>query len=186
MRGSTAVVAALGTLVGVGCGPAPYTLGAEEPVRASQVAEPSPVTIVVGQAAAPAAPAPSREPEDRWFPDGFPRPNPFAERRTWVGAYDCPQGRTELTLRVVDVHDKFVRAIFDFHHAPTDVAGQFLLAGAFDEQTGNVRFVPGVWIVHPDDYVTVGMAGRVSRDGTRFEGSIPAPGCGGFWLHPAR
>lgn len=184
MRGSTAVGAALGAILGMGCGPAPYTLGPDEPVSSVPASEP--VTIIVGGAGAPAASQPPREPEDRWIPDGFPRPNPFAERRTWVGAYDCAQGRTGLALRVIDVHGTHVRAIFDFHHAPTDVAGQYLLAGTFDEQTGKVVFVPGAWIIHPDNYVTVGMVGRVSRDGMRFEGSIPFPGCGGFRLHPAR
>ncbi len=182
MRGSTAVGAALGALLGMGCGPAPYTIGSEEPSAARQVPDQPPVTVVV----ASAAPEPSREPEDRWIPDGFPRPNPFAEQRTWVGRYDCPQGRTELTLRVVDVHDTHVRAIFDVHHAPTDIAGQFLMAGTFDEQTGKVVFEPGAWIVHPGDWVTVGMTGRVSPDGRRFDGRISHPECGGFWLHPAR
>jgi hypothetical protein len=103
-----------------------------------------------------------------------------------VGAYDCPQGHTELTLRVVDVRGLRVRAIFDFHHAPTDAAGQYLMAGTFDEQNGDVVLRPGPWIIHPDGYVPVGMVGRVSREGTRFSGRIPFPGCGGFQLRAAR
>jgi hypothetical protein len=184
MRGWTAVGTVLGVLLGAGCGPAPYTIGPEEPGPA-----PAPPEVYVftggARAAAPVAEPPS-EPVDRWIPDGFPRLNPFAERRTWVGAYDCPQGRTDLALRIVDVHGRRVRAIFDFHHAPTDVAGQHLLAGTFDEQTGDVVFAPGAWIIHPDRYVTVGMVGRVSHDGTRFAGRIVSPGCGEFRLRAAR
>jgi hypothetical protein len=179
MRGAMArtVVATMGTLVGVGCGPAPYALSPEEPV----------VVVVVPPAAAPyagepRAPAPAASPEDGWIPDLLPRFNPFATMRTLVGAYDCPQGRTNLTLRVVDARGTRVRAIFDFYHAPSDTAGQFLLAGQFDEHTGGVVFTPGAWIIHPDAYVTVPMVGQVSRDGRHFAGRIPAAGCGGFRL----
>jgi hypothetical protein len=99
-----------------------------------------------------------------------------------VGTYVCAQGRTNLTLRVVDVHGTKMRAIFDFHHPPTDVAGQFMMSGAFDEQTGRTVFTPGAWIIHPDNYVTVAMAGRVTRDGARFDGRIAGPGCAEFRL----
>jgi hypothetical protein len=78
-----------------------------------------------------------------------------------------------------------VRAVFDFHHAPTDVGGQYLVAGAFDEQTGRVAFAPGEWIIHPDGYVSVGMTGGVTLDGMRFVGRIPFAGCGGFRLKAA-
>jgi hypothetical protein len=176
-------LAALVALLGAGCGPAPYALEPEEPEAAPPAPQSPAIVIVAGgtKAEAPAI-APRREPEDRWIPDGLPRPNPFADQRTWVGTYDCTQGRTSLTLRVVDAHENRVRAIFDFHHAPTDVSGQYLMAGKFDEQMGGVVFSPGPWIIHPAGYVSVGMLGQVSRDGTRFVGRIPFPGCGGFQL----
>ncbi len=194
MRRATAVGVAIGALLGAGCGPAPYTIGPEEPVAVEgrtadgTWAAPGPVKVVVAPAPVAVAVRPqvARQAEDRWVPDGLPRFNPFIERRTWVGEYDCPQGRTSLTLRVVDVRGTKVRAIFDFHHAPTDVAGQFLMAGTFDEHTGDVVFGPGPWIIHPADYVSVGMVGRVSIDGTHFAGRIPAPGCGAFRLRAAQ
>ena len=194
-------------LLGAGCGPAPYTIGPEEPSsaesRAAYVgttpdcapahAAPAPVTVYVQQqqaalpqAAVPQHAPPAREVEDRWIPDGLPRFNPFIDARTWVGDYDCAQGRTQLTVRVVDVRGTKVRAIFDFHHAATDAAGQFLMAGTFDEQTGQVAFAPGPWIIHPTSYVSVSMVGRVTLDGTRFAGRIPFPGCTGFRLRAAR
>jgi len=181
MRRSTARtrLAATAAILGAGCGPAPYTIGPEEPVATGE-----PPTIVVirgGEAPAPARaqPAPSG---DGWIPDLLPRFNPFAEKRTWVGSFDCPEGRTELTLRVVDARGTKVRAIFDFHHPPSDTSGQFLLAGEFDEHTGDMVFTPGAWIIHPDDYATLPLVGRVSRDGTHYAGRIPVPGCGGFRL----
>jgi hypothetical protein len=180
MRGSMARAgtAAIGALLGAACGPAPYSLGPEEPAAV--------VVVEEAKVAAEPAPPPAREREDRWIPDGYPRLNPFADKRTWVGEYDCPQGRTSLALRVVDAHGQRMRAIFDFHHAPTDASGQFLLAGEFDEQTGHVVFTPGAWIIHPDNYVTVGMEGQVSRDGKHFVGRILAEGCGAFRLRAAQ
>ena len=187
-QAALATLAGLLGVLGAGCGPAPYATAPEEPAAVEQQAPA--VYVIVGQgppaAARPAETAPPAPPADRWIPDGLPRPNPFAEARTWVGAYDCPQGRTGLALRVIDVRGKIVRAVFDFHHAPSSAAGQFIVAGAFDEPSGQMVFEPGPWIIHPDGYVSVGMRGRVSRDGTRFVGSITAPGCGGFQLRAAR
>jgi hypothetical protein len=182
MRASTALsgFSVLATLACAACGPAPYTLGADEPVDVGAAGPPpSSVYVMVGRG----RPQPA---EDRWIPDGFPRPNPFAEARTWVGAYDCPQGRTELTLRVIDVRGKLVRAVFDFHHAPSNAAGQYIVGGAYDEASRQVVFEPGPWIIHPDRYESVGMKGQTSLDGARFTGMITEPGCGAFWLRAAR
>jgi hypothetical protein len=45
---------------------------------------------------------------------------------------------------------------------------------------------PGPWIIHPPNYESVGMVGRVSIDGTHFMGRIPEPGCGAFRLRAAQ
>jgi hypothetical protein len=181
----SALLAMLAVL-GAACGPAPYAIEPEQPDPPE--ARASAVVVVVGQGSrggsqAPAQPAPV---EDRWVPDAFPRPNPFAARRTWVGDYDCIQGRTGLALRVIDVRGKRVRAVFDFHHAASGAAGQYVVGGAFDEGSGRVTFEPGPWIIHPDGYAPVGMEGEVSVDGQRFVGRITYPGCGMFRLHAAR
>ena len=167
-------LAVLGALVCAGCGPAPYAIGPDEPAAEGP---PGAVYVTIGQA---------RPAEDRWIPDGLPRPNPFAQWRTWVGEYDCPQGRTGLTLRVIDVRGKLVRAVFDFHHAPSNAAGKFIIGGAYDEDSRQVVFEPGPWIIHPDRYEPVGMAGQVSLDGAHFAGRITEPGCAGFRLRAAR
>jgi hypothetical protein len=175
------------SLLGAACGPAPYTIGPEEPEPAE--ARPPAVVVVVGQGNREGSQAPAPQPapaQDRWIPDAFPRPNPFAAKRTWVGNYDCIQGRTDLALRVIDVRGKRVRAVFDFHHAASGAAGQYVVGGAFDEESGRVTFEPGPWIVHPDGYLSVGMEGEVSVDGAHFFGRITYPGCGMFRLHAAR
>jgi hypothetical protein len=169
-RAISAAVAAPFALLGAGCGPAPYTIGPEGP----------PVEIVI----APAHPAP--EPEDRWIPDDLPRLNPFVERRDWIGDYDCAQGRTNLFLHILGAHDRQVQALFGFHHLPTNVTGQFLMAGTFDEKTGRVMLEPGAWIDKPVGYLPVGLDGGVSRDGKRFTGRIVGSGCGGFRLKAER
>jgi hypothetical protein len=185
-----AAPAVIGVLLGAGCGPAPYAMGPEEAEapegRAPEGRGPA-VVVLVGQASGPQAPAPRAAPaEDRWIPDAFPRSNPFAARRTWVGDYDCIQGTTGLALRVIDVRGKRVRAVFDFHHAASGAAGQYIVGGAFDEESGRVTFEPGPWIIHPDGYLSVSMEGQVSADGTRFLGRILYPGCGMVRLHAAR
>ncbi len=181
------VVAVMGAILGAGCGPAPYTIGPEEPVATPAPRGPGATVIVIPGGPAPAlapSPAPARPSPagDGWVPDLLPRFNPFVEQRTWVGSFDCPEGRTGLTLRVIDARDTRVRAIFDFHHAPTDTSGQFLVVGKFDEHTGDTVFEPGAWIIQPRDYATLPLVGRVTRDGLRFAGRVPVPGCGGFRL----
>ncbi len=181
MRGWTApalvTMGALGAMVATGCGPAPYAMGPEEPAPAG-------ATVIVMPAPYGGAAAPPRAASsgDGWIPDLLPRFNPFIDSRTWVGSFDCPEGRTGLTLRVVDVHDTRVRAIFDFHHAPSDTSGQFLVVGRFDEHTGDIVFTPGAWIIQPPDYATLPLVGRVTRDGKHFAGRIPVDGCAGFRL----
>lgn len=128
--------------------------------------------------------ATGKDREQGWTPSGLPRTNPFEEHRLWIGDYDCNQGNTRLTLRVLDTHGSHVRAIFDFNHAPTKAAGRFIMAGQIDEGSGRTVLRPGPWIAQPDDYVTVGMSGRVSRDGSLFTGRILGPGCRGFQLRP--
>jgi hypothetical protein len=166
----------LGAFMVAGCGPAPYTIGPEEP----SAAQPSCASHVVEEPTLA-----TQEPEDRWVPDGLPRLNPFEQHPTWVGEYDCPQGRTRLALRVLRAQGKHVRAVFDFRHAPTDVSGKFLLAGTFDEHTGDVALAPVRWLQHPEGYEWVGMVGRVSLEGRDFVGHIAHPTCGAFKLSAA-
>jgi hypothetical protein len=160
----------LGALLVMGCGPAPYTIGPEDRCSMQVVEEPKPA---------------SQEPEDRWIPDGLPRPNPFEEHPTWAGHYDCPQGRTRLAVRVLRTRGNLVRAVFDFRHEPSGAFGKFVVLGTFDEQTGNMAFAPGPWLLHSEGYERVGMVGHVSLDGLRFEGRIVHPGCGAFQLGAA-
>lgn len=112
--------------------------------------------------------------------------NPFALTRTWVGEYDCPQGLTDMKLRVVGVRGERVDAIYEFRHGPTGAAGSYHIHGRFDFESGRVSFSPGAWIERPQNYVTVGLEGRIGGNGERFDGRIRHPSCGMFSLRASR
>src|SRR5262249_17316896 len=107
---------------------------------------------------------------------------PFGPGQVWTGRYLCTQGDTALRFIVVEAHGFEVRPLFDFFHEPSGAKGMYLVQGTFDPRTGRVRFQPEKWVVRPDRYVMVGMAGRVSADGDEINGSITHEGCGYFDL----
>ncbi len=159
------------------CGPAPDAAYAEP-----EQAPPTPaqtIYVVVGEQPEPHAP-------DAWAPEEPRGGNPFARTRTWVGDYDCPQGNTELTFRVLHVRGDAITAAFEFHHVDSGAAGKYLMTGRYDADTRKVRFAPGEWIDQPHDYVTVGMSGEIAFDGSLFAGRIDNPRCGAFRLRPAQ
>jgi hypothetical protein len=105
---------------------------------------------------------------------------PFARGQVWTGVYECPQGETELRLHIDAVDAKVVHARFAFVHAPSGTRGEFELRGTYDPSGRRLELDPGRWIDRPDDWITVGMAGRVSPDSRRYSGSITNPACGAF------
>jgi hypothetical protein len=118
-------------------------------------------------------------------PPALPVDNPFASTRTWVGEYDCPQGITDMKLRISSVRGDRVDAIYEFHHGPSGASGRYHTSGIFDPSTRVVTFSPGEWIERPSGYVTVGMQGRVSNDNVHFNGRIAHERCGRFALRAA-
>lgn len=171
----------------LGCGASPhYVPSPSVPVEPAFVeAEPAPIYIIIQEAEGAPPPAIVAG-ESKWVPEGLPAENPFDRSRTWVGDYDCVQGNTGFALRIMDVRGRVVRAVFDFHHAPSGAAGKYLISGTYDPDTRHVHFDPSRWIDKPDDYVMVSMEGEVAEDGSLFAGRIPFPGCGAFRLKPTR
>jgi len=104
----------------------------------------------------------------------------FQAEQVWTGEYECPQGTTSLRLRIRTVHDDVVNAIFEFHHAPSGSFGQYEIGGRLDPRSRHVLLSPRTWIVHPHDYIMVGMDGTVSSLGDTFSGRITQEGCGAF------
>ncbi len=107
-----------------------------------------------------------------------PAPDPFHPGEDWLGTYTCPQGLTNLNLRIVSMQgDTIDDALFIFD-CP-GASGSYHMTGSFDRETSTATFVPTQWIVQPGpNWYTVGMAGTV-RSGT-YAGGITSASCGSF------
>ena len=106
----------------------------------------------------------------------------------WVGAYDCAQGDTGLTLRLRPRGDGTLDGLFHFWpraRNPDAAEGCFALrATPAEGPAGGIDLVAGRWLLRPDSYVTVGLQGRLDKDGL-FHGGVRGPGCTGFALRRA-
>ncbi|WP_437592116.1 hypothetical protein [Sorangium sp. So ce1000] len=178
LRGAAcaALLAASAALLLAACGPAP-TLA--EP-RAPEPPSSAETVYIVLQDPPPAAAA-----AGGWVPGEVPGDNPFERTRTWIGDYDCPQGTTEMTFRILQVDGDRIKAVFVFHHAESGASGKYLMSGRYDAETRTASFTPGAWLERPPNYVTVGMTGDLAFDGSLFAGRIEYPDCGAFRLRPA-
>ncbi|XXY47274.1 hypothetical protein WME91_45455 [Sorangium sp. So ce269] len=160
------------------CGPAP---GFGEP-RAPEPRPPAETVYIVLQDPPPASVAVVA---DGWVPDEPRGANPFERTRTWIGDYDCPQGTTEMTFRILRVKGDRIKAVFGFRHADSGASGKYLMMGRYDADTRTASFSPGAWLERPPNYVTVSMRGDLALDGSLFAGRIEHPECGAFRLRPA-
>ena len=114
---------------------------------------------------------------------GIPRiENPLQDGQTWRGEYACSQGATNLDLQIVQVDGTRVRAIFNFHHAPSGSRGSFWLDGSYNQTTRELVFKPDSWIERPGTYGMVGMEGQISSDRDAYSGTISRSSCGSFNL----
>jgi hypothetical protein len=105
---------------------------------------------------------------------------PMRSHEDWVGTYTCAQGETELILHLDRSADGSIAGVFEFSHSPSGAAGAYKMTGSIDS-SGSVRLVPGLWLQRPNNYMSVGMHGRVRGD--TFAGRMDNPSCGNFSLH---
>jgi hypothetical protein len=127
--------------------------------------------------------ASARPPESKPLPvasDVHVEETPLHAGETWSGTYTCPQGVTQLGLRIRRVDGYDVEATFAFLHAPSGATGEYALRGRYTPGTRHLRFVAGDWIKRPPGYETVDLAGDISADGRSFAGRIESPECGEF------
>lgn len=185
----------MAAIVGLtGCARQSYTqVESAEALEGTTVveAEAEPIYIVIqpGETAAPVQPVIVKQQvptNSGWTPEALPARNPFERFRTWVGDYDCTQGNTDFKLRIMDVRNNRVRAVFDFAHDASGAKGAYVITGEFDPDTRRVHFEPSSWIEQPDHYLMVPMTGEVSTDDSLFAGKIDYRGCGAFRLKPTR
>jgi hypothetical protein len=133
--------------------------------------QPPVVTAPVSEGAFEVAP-PKEEADAGRAPVG-----PFVAKQVWHGAYTCPQGPTELWIRVVRVENDEVDAVFEFSHAETNAFGSYRIHGTWDGR--RAHFEAGDWLRQPEGYVTVDLEGTFP-DPRTFRGRILAAGCTTF------
>ncbi len=93
----------------------------------------------------------------------------------WTGTYACIQGETALHLGIRTQSDGTLTALFRFGGLasnPTVPRGCFTLTGAFDPISSRVTLSPERWLVHPPEFVMVGLDGSLDPDGSHFAGTI--------------
>lgn len=109
-----------------------------------------------------------------------PGGNPLQVDSIWKGKYTCPQGETDLDLKVLESDPEHVLAVFEFSHSPSGAKGSFYLHGKYDSDSRELKLTSGKWINRPFHYLPVDMDGKLSEDLKRYEGVIPNFGCGAF------
>ena len=101
---------------------------------------------------------------------------------TWRGSYVCAQGLTALELELTGQADGRVEGTFAFSEHPDNPgvpSGSYRVHGRMSA-SGILTLRTGEWIVHPQDYFTVAMVGRVELAPDRFYGFIDGAGCDTF------
>lgn len=107
----------------------------------------------------------------------------------YTGGYTCAQGVTFLELTVDGDRDGSVRAIFRFNSAQWDGGsnrtvpeGKFAMTGRVDDK-GQIVLQGRYWILQPQDYAMVDLAGLVTAQGQQLviAGNVGgAPSCTTF------
>jgi len=106
---------------------------------------------------------------------------PFRKNQRWKGYYVCGQGSTNLILKISNVSDESISAVFDFNYK-NKCKGKFKLRGKYNKGSRSITFKPGKWLKNTCGYSSVGMKGRLSKNGKQFSGSITSSSCGEFKL----
>lgn len=113
-------------------------------------------------------------------------PQGYSVSQEYTGTYTCPQGPTDIDLKVLSnpSNPALQYAIFSFGPPGTDLnnnpQGSYLMDGTFDLNSGNLELQPVSWIEEPPSFIMVGMSGNSDDGGATFSGTINSPGCGNF------
>jgi hypothetical protein len=106
---------------------------------------------------------------------------PFAVAGDWTGKYICGQGITRLDLHIEQGPYKkgggtSLTATFRFGPLPEnpDVPkGAYTMTGTWDPMLRHVQLEGVKWIEYPQNYIMVGLDGRMDPDGRRIKGFVP-------------
>ena len=94
----------------------------------------------------------------------------------WVGKYICGQGITRLDLDIRQDKGNAITATFRFGPLPENPEvpkGSYRMEGTYDPKTRRVKLEGVTWIEYPQNYVMVGLDGRMDADGGRIAGMVP-------------
>jgi hypothetical protein len=114
-------------------------------------------------------------------------PAGYAVSGEYTGTYTCPQGNTDLDLKILSNPNSpdLQYAIFTFGPPNSDLIndpqGSFLMSGRAGPSEG-LELQPVSWIKEPLFYTMVPMSGMSADGGASFTGTIDSTGCGNFQL----
>jgi serine/threonine protein kinase len=140
------------------------------------------------------------EPEPSPSPRARKPEVPLRPRQEWEGDFlavkgsgtrVCDEGRTDMKVVISSVKGLRVNAVLEFHHG-SGHWGSYHLSGTYEPGGRRVSLrASKKWIdidVHDnddvEDFVPVGMDGRISADGKTFEGRMTSSPCTTFHMHP--
>ncbi|HEV7693344.1 MAG TPA: hypothetical protein VGO52_21090 [Hyphomonadaceae bacterium] len=101
---------------------------------------------------------------------------PSAVTGDWTGKYICGQGVTRLDLHIEQGKGMNLTATFRFGPLPEnpDVPkGAYKMTGTYDPMLRQVQLEGVKWIEYPQNYIMVGLDGRMDADGGRIKGIVP-------------
>ena len=94
----------------------------------------------------------------------------------WTGKYICGQGITRLDLSIEQGQGNALTATFRFGPLPENPnipSGAYTMKGSYDPLLRHVQLEGVKWIEYPQNYIMVGLDGRVEPDGGRIKGIVP-------------
>jgi hypothetical protein len=97
----------------------------------------------------------------------------------WTGKYICGQGITRLDLEIEQGQGNKVTATFRFGPLPENPEvphGAYTMTGTYDPILRHVELEGVKWIEYPQNYIMVGLDGRMDSDGGRIKGTVPTLG----------
>ena len=101
---------------------------------------------------------------------------PAAIAGEWTGKYICGQGITRLDLEIEQKAGNNLAATFSFGPLPEnpDVpTGRYAMTGTWDPMLRRVQLEGVKWIEYPQNYIMVGLDGRMTADGGFIKGIVP-------------
>jgi hypothetical protein len=117
-------------------------------------------------------------------------PPASAQARTaagdWTGKYVCGQGVTGARLILSEDGSRGVFHFYPLPENPRAAEGCYQVTGVFNNASGALAIVPGVWYMRPRGYKPAAFSGTVDERSQNFAGKIiELQGCASVFLSHA-